>query len=80
MVNIIIADLLSETRESTTPQPHATSLSEVHDVKSWIAASMEDVHGHSTPHCFKFIKRGEEVKPCNSVLLVQLPILYLLNS
>ena len=28
----------------------------MHDVKSWIALSMEPLNGHATPHCFKFLK------------------------
>ena len=59
---IIYTDLLKQTKLSTTPEPQATVLSEVKDVKTWISPVLEDIHGHSIPHCFKFIKCGVEVK------------------
>ena len=36
-------------------------ITEVFDVKGWIAESLENVHGHSTPHCFKFVKQSGKV-------------------
>ena len=38
---------------STTPEPIVV-LREIQDIKAWIKSSLEDIHGHSTPHCFKF--------------------------
>ena len=38
---------------STTPEPIVV-LREIQDIKACIKSSLEDIHGHSTPHCFKF--------------------------
>ena len=51
--NKIHAVLMKETLHSTTPQPKVQNLTEVRDVKSWL--SLKEFHGHSTPHCFKFV-------------------------
>ena len=56
------ADLLKQTKLCTTPEPNAIVLTEVKNVKSWLTPTLEDIHGHSTPHCFKFIKSCGEVK------------------
>ena len=40
---------------SSTPAPLVKVVDSVLDVKSWITPTLEDVHGHSTPHCFKFV-------------------------
>lgn len=41
--------------------PFVKLLEGVYDVKSWLLPHIEDIHGHTAPHCFKFIKIGNEV-------------------
>ncbi len=50
------AGMMTETELSITPQPNVVILREVRNVKEWIQPSLEDLHGHSSPHCFRFIK------------------------
>ena len=47
--------MLHATEVSMDPQPKAVLIKEIYDVRSWIAAHLHDLHGHSQPHCFKFI-------------------------
>ena len=56
-----MTDLLSETEQSYTLVPLVQMLDGVYDVKSWLTPYIEDIHGHSSPHCFKFIKSNTEV-------------------
>ena len=51
-------DLQKETALSTTPEPIVVILREIRDIKTWIKSSLENIHGHSTPHCFKFQKNA----------------------
>ena len=49
--------LKRETMLSSTPSPNVRVVQHVLDVKAWILPQMNELHGHSTPHCFKFIKK-----------------------
>jgi len=51
-------DLQKETALSTTPEPIVVILREIRDIKTWIKSSLENIHGHSIPHCFKFQKNA----------------------
>ena len=51
-------DLQKETALSTTLERIVVILREIRDIKAWIKSSLEDIHGHSTPHCFKFQKNA----------------------
>lgn len=42
------------TAQSFTPQPITILLETVYDVRSWLAPCIEELHGHSQPHCFRF--------------------------
>ena len=42
------------TAQSFTPQPITVLLESSHDVRSWLAPYIEDIHGHNQPHCFRF--------------------------
>ena len=57
---MLYLDLLKATAESYTPQPNVRELQVVHDVKIWLTPFIEPLHGHSTPHCFKFTLNGSE--------------------
>lgn len=50
------SDLIKLTKESTSPEPMVTTLTSLHDVKTWLSPSLNPFSGHSTPHCFKIIK------------------------
>ena len=55
-INIIFqTELLHATEVSMEPQPKAVLIKEIYDVRSWIATHLNDLHGHSQPHCFKFV-------------------------
>ena len=47
--------MMQETAASCTPSPEVTLLRSIFDVKSWLSPIYENLHGHSTPHCFKFL-------------------------
>lgn len=49
-----LTDLQKETALSTTPEPIVVILRKIRDIKAWIKSSLEDIHSHSIPHCFKF--------------------------
>ncbi len=42
------------TAQSYTPQPVTIQLKSVYDVRSWLVPHIEELHGHSQPHCFRF--------------------------
>ena len=54
-VLILTIDLFDETTNSTSPSPTVSFIKEIFDLKSWLNPLMEQLHGHSLPHCFKFI-------------------------
>ena len=47
--------MMQETAASCTPSPEVTLLRSIFDVKSWLSPVLENLQGHSTPHCFKFL-------------------------
>ena len=49
------SDLQEQISLSSTPSPKVKVLDSVLDVKAWLTPSLENMHGHSGPHCFKFI-------------------------
>lgn len=54
---------MKETADSTTPKPKVVNLIEVRDVKSWVSPCLESLHGHTDPHCFKFVEvAGDDVR------------------
>ena len=46
--------LQKATVQSFTPQAQVTMLNHLYDVCNWIAPGLNDLHGHSQPHCFRF--------------------------
>ena len=54
----MIAGLLSATCNSYTPRPKVELLKFVYDVKLWLNPHIEDLYGHTQPHCFKFVLKG----------------------
>jgi len=57
-LHIYFAELLQVTESSMLPRPKAELIKEIYDVRSWITSSLNDLHGHSQPHCFKFVCNG----------------------
>ena len=51
---------MKATAQSFTPQPITILLESVHDVRSWLAPFIKDLHGHSQPHCFRFTLNSDE--------------------
>ena len=51
----LFIDLFRETASSTSPNPKVSFIEEVFDVRSWLNVCLESLHGHSSPHCFKFV-------------------------
>ena len=49
-----IIDLMKVTSQCYTPNPNVVLLDSVYDVRSWIGPHIDDLHGHSQPHCFRF--------------------------
>lgn len=50
------AGLLTTIMDSYTPQPCAALVTKLFDIKSWIAPYINEIHGHTQPHCFRFMK------------------------
>ena len=40
--------------ESYHPQPSVIIMKDLYNVKEWLKDSINDIHGHSEPLCFKF--------------------------
>ena len=55
LVIIEIVGLLKAISASFTPKAYTEELTCVHDVHNWLAPFIADIHGHTDPHCFKFI-------------------------
>lgn len=55
IIIIEIVGLLKAISASFTPIPYTEELTRVHDVRNWLAPFIADIHGHTDPHCFKFI-------------------------
>ena len=47
------------TASSYNPQPMVEFVKHVHDVKLCLTPSIEELHGHTQPHCFKFVLSSE---------------------
>lgn len=58
MYNYILG-LIKVTASSYNPQPMVEFVKHVYDVKSWLTPSIEELHGHTQPHCFKFFLSSE---------------------
>ena len=54
--NTTYTELTRAIEESYTPTPEVKVLECVHDVKEWLSPHLHDVHGHTEPLHFKFIK------------------------
>uniref|UniRef100_A0A1X7TBW6 DUF7869 domain-containing protein n=1 Tax=Amphimedon queenslandica TaxID=400682 RepID=A0A1X7TBW6_AMPQE len=50
-----ISGLLKAISASYTPKPNTELLEHVYDVRNWLAPYIADLHGHTDPHCFKFL-------------------------
>ena len=48
------AELTTAIESSYTPEPVVVQLGTIFDIKTWMLPHLEDLHGHSTPLCFKF--------------------------
>lgn len=42
------------TAQSSTPQPVTVLLEGIYDVRTWLLPFINELHGHSIPHCFRF--------------------------
>ena len=63
IVHAIYADLLHETSCSTSPNPTTGLIQTVYNVKTWLEHSLNELHGHSSPHCFKFVECSSKDPP-----------------
>ena len=57
---INILDLFTVTSESFTPNPIVACLNNLLDIKEWLAPCLNDVHGHTQTHCFKFMLKDSK--------------------
>lgn len=53
-VDYVPLGLIDATTMSYSPHPKVELLKYVYDVRAWLTPSIEDLHGHTQPHCFKF--------------------------
>lgn len=53
-------DLFKETSLSTSPNPAVHFMDKVHNVKEWLIPHLQNLHGHASPHCFKFVMVEQE--------------------
>ena len=42
------------TAQSFTPQPTTILLENIRDARLWLGPFIQELHGHSQPHCFRF--------------------------
>ena len=58
-ISVFIPELINVTTRSYSPHPKVELLEYVYDVRSWLTPFIEDLHGHTQPHCFKFVLNAE---------------------
>ena len=47
-------------------------LEEVRDIKKWVGDNIEEIHGHTAPHHYRFKRVGEEVeRPTSTGLMMR---------
>ena len=63
IVHVIYADLLHETSCNTSPNPTTCLIQTVYNVKTWLEHSLNELHGHSSPHCLKFVECSSKEPP-----------------
>lgn len=56
----MITGLMKVTAQSFSPQPITILLESIYDVRSWLAPYIDEIHGHSQPHCFRFTLNENE--------------------
>ncbi len=61
LIFTLYIDLHSVTEQSFTPEPITAQIQAIHDVRSWLIPHIEDLHGHSQPHCFRFTLNKEGI-------------------
>ena len=49
--------------ESYNPMPAVVILKQLYNVKEWLDNSINDIHGHSEPLCFKFDVDSDNKSP-----------------
>lgn len=59
-VHHVALGLIDATTMSYSPHPKVELLKYVYDVRAWLTPSIEDLHGHTQPHCFKFTLNANE--------------------
>ena len=49
--------------KSFTPNPKAILVEHLLDVKNWMISHIQEIHGHTEPHCFRFTQShcGENI-------------------
>ena len=55
-------ELVKAIKDSYNPEPKVTMMHYVHYIKEWLSPHLQDVHGHSQPLHFKFVKDDNTVK------------------
>ena len=53
--NVNFVDLEAQISASSTPPATVKIVDSIFDVRSWISPCLEGLHGHSRPHCFRFV-------------------------
>ena len=62
IITVLCIGLQKAIAASFTPKPETELLECVHDVRNWLAPNIADIHGHTDPHCFKFLYCNTENK------------------
>ena len=62
IITVLSIGLQKAIAASFTPKPETELLERVHDVRNWLAPNIADIHGHTDPHCFKFLYCNTENK------------------
>jgi len=55
-------ELVAALKASYTPTPRVCEIMETYDIKTLFLPHLEDIHGHTGPHHFRFRLVGEEVE------------------
>ena len=59
MLNVYIIDLCRSFEQcSSKPHPETKQPQRYYDIKDWLNPHSVDIHQHVKPHCFKFVKNG----------------------
>ena len=63
-IDSFVIEMDAALRASNQNVKHSSTLNYVFDIKNWIAPHLDEIHGHTAPHVFRFCLN--HVKKCTT--------------